>query len=344
MQVNRSQSPSSLHEALNSTGRASVGRMARGQDDAKNRQKTAQNSVRLPQYERLQNWAVMGLAQQKVTEAQSSEQALLQAYRQLKQIERQLKQHQQVGQQVRDQLEQLDDELTGSEGPLTRTLRPKVLSRHREQASYVLDKVDLLSARPTTERLQLFFPSSAETVQVTVPADSSGQQTLARLQSGLKSAGVRLSQGADGQVEFHVNPDDRRKLDEAVFFTGEGIRVPAGNPVAIKLSPVKSELAQLGEGLSRGETKQQQAKMQSLLGTIEQSMRDLQKFRRQMLIQLDKVRARSAEISEQHLADLLQEMQQQLVQGDFGSTYRGLVTQANVSRQDVVALLSGSGS
>ena len=116
--------------------------------------------------------------------------------------------------------------------------------------------------------------------------------------------------------------------------------MPAGEPVAIKLSPAQSELTKLGEGLSRGEVRQEQARLQRLLGTIEQSMRDLKKFRQQMLAQLEQVKARTAAMSEQELQQLESQLQEQLQGRDFSQTLTGLVAQANVSRQNVVALLS----
>ena len=61
-----------------------------------------------------------------------------------------------------------------------------------------------------------------------------------------------------------------------------------------------------------------------------------------MLSQLEKVKARTAEMSEEELNRLQQELQQQLSRGDFSQGFSALVTQANVSRQGVVALLGGS--
>lgn len=298
-------------------------------------------SVRLPQFERLGSWSLVGAAQQKISETQSSEQALAMAYRQLKQLERQLSQSQQVSSQLRQQIADLDSEIANKESSLSSDLTPKVLQNSPSSNSYVLDKVDLLSAKPSSEKLQLFFPSSSSAVSIDLPAGESGDQLVNRLNQGLAKEQISVSVNNEGSVVFSTTAENSRKLDEPVFFSGEGIRVPAGNPVAIKLSPEKSELSKLNDGLSQGESDQEQQRLQKLLSNIEQSMRELKQYRRQMLAQLEKVKSRTAEMSEDELNRLQQELQQQLSQGDFSQGYSALVTQANVSRQGVVALLGG---
>ena len=302
---------------------------------------SAVRSVRLPQFERLGSWSLVGAAQQKISETQSSEQALAMAYRQLKQLERQLSQSQQVSSQLQQQIADLDSEIANKESALSGDLTPKVLQNSPPSNAYVLDKVDLLSAKPSSEKLQLFFPSSSSAVSIDLPAGESGDQLVSRLNQGLAKEQISVSVNNEGALVFSTTAENSRKLDEPVFFSGEGIRVPAGNPVAIKLSPEKSELTKLNDGLSQGEGAQEQQRLQKLLSNIEQSMRELKQYRRQMLAQLEKVKARTAEMSEDELNRLQQELQQQLSQGDFSQGYSALVTQANVSRQGVVALLGG---
>lgn len=314
--------------------------VGRGETDAGNSNPTRARTTRLPQLDRFNRWAQMAEAQQKVADAQGSEQALAIAYRQLKQLERKLAQSEQAGSQIRQQLARLDEEIAGDEGPLAADLTPKMLSEHGDQSRYVLDKVDLLSSRNSDEQLRLFFPASGQSSSIALPAGIGGDEVVSRLQQGLASEHIEVRRNAEGQLEFSVASEEKRKLEEPIFFSGDGVRVPAGNPVAIKLTPASSELEKLGDGLSRGETRQEQARLQKLLSNIESSMRELKKYRRQMLSQLEKVKARTAELSEQELARLQQELQQQLGGGDFSTSYSGLVTQANVSRQNVVALLS----
>lgn len=317
--------------------RAGIGVRSGGQTEGTPK---AQMQVRLPQLERYNRWAMMGETQQRLADAQGSEHALSLAYRQLKQLERQLAQSGQTSSQIQQQLAALNSRLSQGSGLLDGELKPTLLSSQARQASYVLDRVDLLSAKPAAERLQLFFPASGRGAIVDIPAGAQGEQVVTLLQQGLHDEQIRVSRNEQGQLQFSLPRSESRKLEEPVLFSGQGIRVPAGEPVAIRLTPAQSELEKMGEGLSRGEVRQEQARLQRLLATIEHSMRDLKKFRQQMLAQLEQVKARTAAMSEQELQQLESQLQEQLQGGDFSQTLSGLVAQANVSRQNVVALLS----
>lgn len=128
--------------------------------------------MRLPQFERLGSWSLVGAAQQKISETQSSEQALAMAYRQLKQLERQLSQSQQVSSQLQQQISDLDSRIANKESSLSSDLTPRVLQSTPASNSYVLDKVDLLSAKPSSEKLQLFSPSSSSAVSIDLPPEN----------------------------------------------------------------------------------------------------------------------------------------------------------------------------
>jgi hypothetical protein len=240
--------------------------VGRGETDAGNSNPTRARTTRLPQLDRFNRWAQMAEAQQKVADAQGSEQALAIAYRQLKQLERKLAQSEQAGSQIRQQLARLDEEIAGDEGPLAADLTPKILSEHGDQSRYVLDKVDLLSSRNSDEQLRLFFPASGQSSSIALPAGIGGDEVVSRC----SRVGLRAYRGAPqcrGATRVRVASEEKRKLEEPIFFSGDGVRVPAGNPVAIKLTPASSELEKLGDGLSRGETRQEQARLQNCSAT-----------------------------------------------------------------------------
>lgn len=305
-------------------------------------QSASRQTKAVSQPERFNRWTLIGSAQQKISASQSSEQALAIAYRQLKQLERQLNQNQQVSSQLRQQLAELDEAIAGDDGELTPDLKPKILSPDGNKSAYVLDKVDLLSTKAGSEKLKFFFPSTGHSSTVEIPANATTDDVLIRLQTGLASERIDVQINNDGLLQFSVITDNKRKLDEPVFFSGEGVRIPGGNPIPIKLTPADSELNKLGQGLSAGDIREEQNRLQKLLGNIESSMRELKKFRKQMLLQMERAKSQSIEIDEKELARLQQELKQQLGSGDFNNTYSGLLTQANVSRQNVVALLGNN--
>ena len=80
--------------------------------------------------------------------------------------------------------------------------------------------------------------------------------------------------------------------------------------------------------------------MKRLLGEIEQSVRELKQFRQRMVKQLDRVKSRSQNLQQEELVQLQGKLSLQLKEGGFMGTMSGLLAQANVSRQNVVALLT----
>jgi hypothetical protein len=77
-----------------------------------------------------------------------------------------------------------------------------------------------------------------------------------------------------------------------------------------------------------------------MLGNIEQSVRELKQFRQKMVKQLDRVKARSQNLEQEELQRLQSSLSSQLQQGGYMGMMSGLLAQANVTRQGVVALLA----
>lgn len=276
---------------------------------------------------RYAHWVALGQQQQQLAEIETGERALTLVYRQLRQLDalpapgsEELQRHQQ-------QLQRLDRALTGPEGPLGASLQPRLLSEAAGRQGFVLDKVDLLSARAGAEQLQLFFPASGRGLSLQLPAQAQGAEVVALLQQGLAGEQIRVEQDEAGRLQFSVPPAQRRLLEEPVLFSGQGIRIPAGNPVPIKLSPAPSRLGQLAEDLAQRSPRELQDSLQRSMADIGRAMGELKQRRRTLLADAPAVSAAEAPATA-------------LPAGDFGQLLSALRAQANVSRQAVVALLS----
>lgn len=290
-------------------------------------------------FQRYNRWALIGYAQQRIGDAQASEQKLALAYRQLQQVNAQLGQRARDAEKLAQQIRDLDQRLSEKDSLLNAELKPKFLSAQARRQSYVMDRVDLTSPKNADERLQMVFPSAAQSVSVALPAASEGREVALLLNKSLAAERIEVSLDDRGQLLFSVDPEQQRKLEEPVLLSGQGIRVPAGNPVPVRLKPAPSELSKLADAVQRGDTQQEQVRLQKLLRTIESSMRELKAFRQQVANQLDRVRVESAEMTERELAQIQSELVAQLQGGDFTASMTGLVAQANASRDTVVALL-----
>lgn len=298
-------------------------------------------SERQPNVIRLDRWALIGTAQQRIAHAQSGEQALSQVWGELKRLEQQLGQNRAASGELVSRLKLLEEKLTQPKAPLTTELKPRLLaSANDSRVSYSAERLDLLSPRSSAERLIFSFPQTSSAVEVQLPAGTNEAEAASRIDRALRKEHIQARLNELGKLELSVPDQHRRKLDEPVLLSGEGIRIPAGNPVPVQFKPKAGQLTQLGEGLDKGELKQEQQRLKRLLGEIEQSVRELKQFRQKMVKQLDRVKARSQNVQQEELEQLKGKLSLQLKEGGFMGTMSGLLAQANVSRQNVVALLT----
>lgn len=314
----------------------------RGQSSVQGKGKARQQGAmeRQPNVARLERWALIGTAQQRIAHAQGGEQALSQVWGELKRLERQLSQTTSAGGEIVQRLRALEERLTGANAPLTDELKPRLLGKDDSRVRYGAEHLELLTAKPTAERLVLAFPVSNSAVEVMIPAGAQGQEVISRLDTALAREQIQARLNEQGKLELSLPQAHKRKLDEPVLISGEGIRIPAGNPVPVRFKQQPGQLGLLGEGLGRGEIRQEQRRLHKLLGEIEQSVRELKQFRQKMVQQLDRVKSRSQSLKLEELEQLQSRLNAQLKEGGFAGTMAGLLAQANVSRQNVVALLA----
>lgn len=301
----------------------------------------SQSRERQPDLNRFERWVLIGTTQQRISSAQSSEQALGVAWNELKRLEPQLGRQQSKALELNGRLQQLEEKISGDNRPLTRELQPRLLQGSAPQlAHYRLDKIDLLTPRSESERILLSFPVSGSSVEVQFPANASEEEVLRRLNTALQGEKIQVKRDGKGSLEFSLPEELRRKLDEPVLLRGEGIRMPAGNPIPVRLSQREGVLSRIEDGLARGELRQEQKRIHQLLGEIEQSVRKLKQYRQNVLSQLEKVRARTQVTTSQDVEQLQSRLSETLNSGGFAGAMSGLLAQANVSRQTVVALLT----
>lgn len=295
--------------------------------------------------EQFQSWSVLGEAQSTVADTQASEAGLQRAYRQLQQLNRQLDQDSSQADQLADQLQQLDQSLQQS-GSLTGDLQSTALSDTGATQQYTLSKVDLLSARPSDEQLRIYFPASRSGVTVNLTAGSSGQEVADTLDSALQKEGISVDLNEAGELTFSAGSSDVRKLSQPVLMSGQGIRVPAGNAVSVRLQAQQSSLGALATAVSGASTRQQkqavQQQIQSLQQQILQTVQQLRGYRQQVVQDSTQlaVQTLSGSSDSSSLQQSRQAVQQAIGQSDFSSVSTALQAQANLSSQTVVALLS----
>jgi len=293
---------------------------------------------------RFQNWSMLGEAQATVAETQASEVALVQTYRQLSQLKSQLGQESAQADALSQRLRQLDQSLQ-QQSSLDSQLQPTVWSDSDSSQNYVLDKVDLLSAKPANEQVRIYFPSSRSGATVALPAGSSGQAVAESLDQALQKEGIQVTLGDSGQLNFSASQGHERKLSEPILMSGQGVRVPAGNAVTVRLSAERSTLAELADQVAAADSSQQrqqvQQQIQQLQQQIQQTVQQLRTYRQQVQNQAEQQsRTVESDLSQAELVQSQRQLQLALGQTDYQSISTTLQAQANVTAQTVVALLA----
>jgi regulator of replication initiation timing len=293
---------------------------------------------------RFQNWSMLGEAQATVAETQASEVALVQTYRQLNQLKSQLGQDSTQVDALSQRLQQLDQSLQ-QQSSLDNQLQPTVWADSGSTQSYVLDKVDLVSAKPANEQVRIYFPSSRSGATVALPAGSSGQTVAESLGQALQKEGIQVTYNESGQLSFSASEGNERKLSEPMLMSGQGVRVPAGNAVTVRLSAEKGTLSQLADQVASADSSQQrqqvQQQIQQLQQQIQQTVQQLRTYRQQVQQQAEQQsRAMESDLSQAELVQSQRQLQLALGQTDYQSIASTLQAQANVTSQTVVALLA----
>lgn len=340
--------PSSLapvpQQALQATAthRGSLGTALRNIESGEGRGKAPAGHSLALQSARYGQWGLISQAQSRIANLQAAEQALVSAYRQLLQVSRQLEQfsrssHPEQTAVLASRIDQLSSEVRSAPALLDQNLKPRVLQPASDRARYVLSRIDLLTPRSQPERLQLMFSGMRQAVELELPSNADSDQALAVIRGALQPLQVDADLNPRGQLEFSVPASEQSRLNAPLLVTGQGIRVPAGNPVPIPLDVAPSPLEELAAGLRSGDLAPQRQRIDGMLASLQDSQRQLQRQTQQIMARLDQ--ARGAVATAGDAMEVSEELVQVLRRASFDQHVSVLLAQANISRHTAVALM-----
>ena len=286
------------------------------------------------------DWQILGDTQSRLSGAQASEFATMQLYRQLTSFSSALGKT--STELLANQLKQWEGQLQ-AQGSLDNQLQPGVLQKNGIQQHYLLEKIDLLVSRPKDEQIAFFFRDTRTSVSTTLPAQAGKAEVLLRLQTALAREGIQVRLNSTGQLELGISNTDRQKLERPVLLSGEGYRIPAGNPLAIRLQPVDGLLTQLATQLL-GLTPQQLPafgqEIENIRKRLKFNISTLRKHRQQLLSELQSHAFDFEETETEAEFLAAQQAIRELLQSEhYRTTSNNLAAQANLSRKNVIALL-----
>ncbi|WP_237332906.1 hypothetical protein [Zobellella iuensis] len=308
-----------------------AGSPAGGEDKAKRRER---QEALLSAPGRFQQWGRLGQAQNRVAQLQAAEQSLSQVYLQLRTLaQRMHASAMSPEQQGRwgEQLARLSEQLQ-REGQLDARLQPRALEGDAARHRYLLDKVDLLGPRPVRERVSLLLAGQQQAMGITIAPGQRPADTLAQLNRHLAPLGIG-AESEQGRVQLVAKGQADAVLRQPILMQGEGVRVPAGEPVLIKASPEPDALAPLAEAARKGELLSEREHLNRVMARIQDYAQRLQAQRQLILQQMADDWPAPAIEQRGDTAPLAGPASR------FEQLVAALLAQANVSRHNAVALL-----
>lgn len=277
-------------------------------------------------------WALLGQSQMLLSRMQLTEHTLTNTYRSLLNVMRQLELHPDRSSQLASQTRGLARQIAQG-NVLAGDLSPRARTT---DGTYMLSRVNLLAQREQPETIRIRLPNN-NLMTLRLPAAAGQQELLSRISSYFVRQGIQIQ--VDGQGRL-VLTGHQSLFDEAWMFQGQGVRVPAGNPVPIRLDAQPQSLLALALGLEAGQIEAEKQRLRSLLKALERHRQALKSQRMDLLAKIERMDAAQSDMAQHTVEQLGQELSLVMRESHFATQMNTLMAQANVSRQTVVALLS----
>ncbi|WP_163934445.1 hypothetical protein [Paraferrimonas sp. SM1919] len=223
------------------------------------------------------------------------------------------------------------------ENLLTNQLEVRVLNKQiNDKRTFSLNNVDLISPQPRTEQLNFVLGGDNPVqVPITLEANLPAKAAAHKLNMALAPHGIRVAIDAQGQMLLQAEESRFYDLKDQIYIKGQGLRLPAGNPIALKVTEHihPKDLSRLSFD-NRTEVNASMQLLQKASQQAVQQMGQLQSFSKQVIQALPV----SPTLNDEQLAMTQGRVHLTLNDGLLGAL-AGYQTQANVSRNHTVALL-----
>ncbi len=287
-------------------------------------------------------WDQLAYIQSQLSDIQTAEASLADVYRQLSSLLQNLATSN-TSQQA-NQLQSWYNRFKNGSG-LDNELTPYALSEDAPQISYTTDKLNLLVTRPKDETITFYFRDTRSSVSVLLPADATPDELLDKLQQGLSREGISLSINNKAELVFSIAADLSSKLARPVSVSGDGYRIPAGNPVAVRLQQAPGIFDLLMNQLLTLQPANSDAyrnEVDRLRRKLRFSLLQLRRRRQTLFSALnDQPLLAGEELSDAAINDIQLIIMDYLGSDSYRSNAQLLSAQANLSRKNVIALLLG---
>lgn len=200
------------------------------------------------------------------------------------------------------------------------------------KSSYKLDRMDILASKDQDEQIQIRLPDNSQ-VNLSLSKYQSSDSILKSVSGKFRDLGIKAEKDADNKIIF-TGPE--KLMDSAWIFQGQGVRIPAGNPVPLSLEKLPDPLSDLSDKVFAEDFEGARNKLREILSDIAQKIRVVDKETDNLLTKNMSVSDEKTSIS----LELSEKFKEQLTSSDRMVNIQALISQANVPRDHVVDILT----
>jgi hypothetical protein len=266
----------------------------------------------------LSRWSIRGKLSQALAQAEYSEATLRQMYNALSDLARKLntqtasaKPNFSQKNDVQSTIESMQKLATQPGSGLNKQLN--LSSKSDVSVRQLNANIDLLSARPHDEKINLLMGRSGKSVVLNLPANQGEAKNLTSIQDAFSRQDINVELGRNNHLLFSTTKENAGLLDETWIMSGEGVRVAAGNPISVPLAEPSNQLEQLAQvAESNSDIQAHRDQIKQVQQHLRTSIIKAQAQRKELASQLAEVERAATNIQSSELADLSSNIGEQM--------------------------------
>ncbi|MEM7389268.1 MAG: flagellin [Pseudomonadota bacterium] len=288
----------------------------------------------------LTGWAQRGALSQALAKAEQSESTIRNLYMGLEKLAQQLNtqaantQPQPMQQQqIKVQIASLQNTANKKGSGLDTQL--KITDPNRAISKQLNANIDLLSARPHEENIQLVMGRSGKSLSLKIPAYQDEKTNLTAIQNAFAPHHINVELNRENRLLFSAQKDNAAPLLEPWVMSGQGVRIAAGNPISLQLNDLDNPLNELAKIADKNATiAQHREQIQSAQRHLKANLIKIQVQKQQLQSQLEQLDSASSLANTDELLALSLGVKQHM-QNPGVNSVAAIMSQANITRNMV---------
>ena len=288
----------------------------------------------------LTGWAQRGALSQALAKAEQSESTIRNLYMGLEKLAQQLNtqaantQPQPMQQQqIKVQIGSLQNIANKKGSGLDTQL--KITDPNRAISKQLNANIDLLSARPHEENIQLVMGRSGKSLSLKIPAYQDEKTNLTAIQNAFAPHHINVELNRENRLLFSAQKDNAAPLLEPWVMSGQGVRVAAGNPISLQLNDLDNPLNELAKIADKNATiAQHREQIQTAQRHLKANLIKIQAQKQQLQSQLEQLDSASSLANTDELLALSLGVKQHM-QNPGVNSVAAIMSQANITRNMV---------